>query len=103
MYAVITSGNKQEKVAVGQQVRVDVLDAEDGSEVTLAPVLLVDGDQVLAGADQLAKASVSARVIGTAKGPKINGFTYKRRTRNRRRFGHRQQYSVLEITAINAR
>jgi large subunit ribosomal protein L21 len=103
MYAVITSGGKQEKVAVGQQVRVDVLDAEDGSEVTLAPVLLVDGDQVLAGADQLAKASVSARVIGTAKGPKINGFTYKRRTRNRRRFGHRQQYSVLEITAINAR
>ncbi len=103
MYAVITSGNKQEKVAVGQQVRVDVLDAEQGSEVQLQPVLVVDGDEVLAGADQLSKATVSARVVGTAQGPKIEGFTYKRRTRNRRRFGHRQRYSVVEITAINAR
>jgi large subunit ribosomal protein L21 len=47
-------------------------------------------------------ATVTATVVGEAKGPKINGFTYKRRTRQRRRFGHRQKYSVVEITSIPA-
>jgi large subunit ribosomal protein L21 len=50
--------------------------------------------------DQLKGVSVKARIVGSAKGPKIDGFTYKRRTNNRRRFGHRQQYSVIEITSI---
>ena len=50
--------------------------------------------------DQLAGAKVSGRVVGTAQGPKIDGFTYKRRTNQRRRYGHRQRYQVVEITAI---
>ena len=50
----------------------------------------------------LASASVRGRIVGTAQGPKINGFTYKRRTNQRRRYGHRQQYSVVEITSITA-
>ena len=65
-----------------------------------APVLLVDGDTVLATPEQLEGASVKARIVGTAKGPKIDGFTYKRRTNQRRRYGHRQRYSVVEITSI---
>jgi large subunit ribosomal protein L21 len=62
--------------------------------------MVVDGDTVLATPDQLAGASVTGRVVGRAQGPKINGFTYKRRTNNRRRFGHRQKYHVVEITSI---
>ncbi|MFM7045294.1 MAG: 50S ribosomal protein L21 [Ilumatobacteraceae bacterium] len=101
MYAVIASGGKQQRVEMGQQVHVDLLDAEQGSEVSLAPVLVVDGDTVLATPDQLKGATVTAKVVGWAKGPKINGFTYKRRTNQRRRYGHRQQYHVLEITKIS--
>jgi len=100
MYAVIASGGKQARVEEGQQVHVELLKAEQGTEVSLTPVLLVDGDTVLATPDQLKGAAVKAKVVGWAKGPKINGFTYKRRTNNRRRYGHRQKYHVLEITSI---
>ena len=100
MYAVIASGGKQEKVAEGEQIAVELLDADEGSDVSLTPVLVVDGDTVLATPDELSGASVTGRVVGTSKGPKINGFTYKRRTNNRRRYGHRQKYSVVEITSI---
>ena len=100
MYAVIASGGKQEKVSQGQQVRVELLGVADGTEVSLTPVLLVDGTTVLSTPDQLKGASVKGRVLGTAKGPKIDGFTYKRRTNQRRRFGHRQKYSLVEITSI---
>ena len=100
MYAVISSGGKQEKVAQGQQVRLELLGVDDGAEVSLTPVLVVDGTTVLSTPEQLKGASVKGRVIGTAKGDKIRGFTYKRRTNQRRRYGHRQQYSVVEITSI---
>jgi large subunit ribosomal protein L21 len=100
MYAVIATGGKQAKVAEGQQLQVEVLDAEVDSEVSLTPVLLVDGETVLATPDQLDGVTVTAKVVGSAKGPKIDGFTYKRRTNQRRRYGHRQHYTVLEITSI---
>ena len=103
MYAVIESGNKQERVTEGQQIHVDLLDAEQGSDVSLTPVLVVDGDTVLATPDQLKGAAVKAKVVGWAKGPKIDGFTYKRRTNQRRRYGHRQNYTVVEITSISAK
>lgn len=100
MYAVIASGGKQHRVIEGQQFHVELLQAEQGSDVSLTPVLLVDGDTVLATPDQLKAVSITAKVVGWAKGPKIDGFTYKRRTNQRRRYGHRQKYSVLEITSI---
>ena len=53
-----------------------------------------------AGADALSGASVTGRIVGITKGPKINGFTYKRRTNQRRRYGHRQKYTVVEIVSI---
>ena len=101
MYAVIASGGKQEKVTEGQHVSLELLDGEEGSEVSLTPIMVVDGDNVLANADALKSASVTGRIVGTTKGPKINGFTYKRRTNNRRRYGHRQKYTVVEITSIS--
>jgi large subunit ribosomal protein L21 len=101
MYAVIASGGKQEKVTEGQQVELELIDGEEGSEVSLTPVLLVDGDSVLAGSDALSGVSVTGRIVGTTKGPKINGFTYKKKTNQRRRYGHRQNYTVVEITSIS--
>ena len=100
MYAVIATGGKQEKVTKGQQVQVELLGAADGSEVKFTPVLVVDGSTVLSTNSELSKATVTAKVIGQAAGPKVDGFTYKRRTNQRRRFGHRQKYSLIEITSI---
>jgi large subunit ribosomal protein L21 len=100
MYAVISAGANQQKVSEGEQVEVDLLDAAEGDEVTLNATLLVDGDTVLATPDELSSVTVTGRVVGEAKGPKIEGFTYKRRTNQRRRYGHRQRYTVVEITKI---
>jgi large subunit ribosomal protein L21 len=100
MYAVVRTGGKQERVATGERVRVELLDAAEGSEVHLDPVLVVDGDRVLATAAELSGASVRARVLGTELGPKIRGFTYKPKTNQRRRWGHRQHYTTLEVTDI---
>lgn len=100
MYAVIATGGKQEKVSKGQQIQVELLEAAEGAEVRFTPVLVVDGSSVLSTPTQLAGAMVTAKVIGKASGPKIDGFTYKSKTNQRRRFGHRQKYSVIEITDI---
>ena len=98
MYAVIETGGKQYRVEQGQRLDVEKL---TGDEVSLRPVLLVDGDEVLATGSQLSGASVSARVVGEAKGPKIKGFTYKNKSNQRKRWGHRQHYTTIEITAIS--
>ncbi len=100
MYAVIKTGGKQYRVAEGQRLDVERV-AADGGDVRFEPVLVVDGERVVAGTD-LAGASVSAQVVGEAKGPKIRGFTYKNKSRNRRHWGHRQRYTTIEITGIDA-
>jgi large subunit ribosomal protein L21 len=101
MYAVIKTGGKQEKVEAGQVLNVERLGAAVGDEVTLTPVLLVDGATVLATPGQLAGASVTARIVGEAAGPKITGFRYKNKSNQRKRWGHRQHYDAIEITAIS--
>lgn len=103
MYAVIRTGGKQYRVAEGERLEVERLAADEGSEVELTPVLLVDGEKVLATPAQLSGAKVTARVVGATRGPKIDGFVYKPKSNNRRRFGHRQSLSVLEITRIGAK
>ncbi len=100
MYAVIRTGGKQYKVEAGEQLEVERLGLDDGSEVELAPILLVDGDTVLATPSQLDGVVVTARVVGATRGPKINGFQYKPKSNNRRRYGHRQDLSVIEIVGI---
>lgn len=100
MYAVIRTGGKQARVAEGDTLDVELLGVEEGAEVTFTPVLLVDGDDVIAG-PALGEASVSGRVIGRSKGPKINGMTYKNKTNSRKRYGHRQHYDRVEITGIS--
>jgi large subunit ribosomal protein L21 len=99
MYAVIQTGGKQYRVQEGERLEVERLG--DADEVTLTPVLLVDGDAVLATPAQLSGATVTARVVGEAKGPKVIGFTYKNKANERRRWGHRQHYATIEITGIS--
>lgn len=101
MYAVIRSGGKQERVAEGQRVLVELLEQPPGQEVTFEPVLVVDGENVLATPPQLAGARVTAQVVGEEKGPKVRGGTYKPKSNQRRRWGHRQRYATVEITAIS--
>ncbi|MSO37278.1 MAG: 50S ribosomal protein L21 [Acidimicrobiia bacterium] len=106
MYAVIATGGKQYRVEEGQRLDVERLGIEpemgDASEVVLKPVLIVDGASVLATPAQLSAAAVTATVVGDARGPKIDGFTYKPKSNQRRRFGHRQKYTTIEITTISA-
>ncbi len=100
MYAVIRTGGKQARVEQGQRLDVELLGKGEGDEVDFTPVLVVDGDTVVAVASDLTGAKVTARVVGETKGPKIRGFTYKNKTNQRRRWGHRQRYSTIEITGI---
>ena len=99
MYAIIRAGGKQAKVHEG-----DVLDVEriKGSDkVSYTPLLIVaDDGSVIADRDALSKASVSAKVVGESAGPKIDIFKYKNKTGYRRRQGHRQKYTTIEVTKI---
>jgi len=96
---VIQTGGKQYRVQEGERLEVERLG--DADEVTLTPILLVDGDAVLATPAQLSGAKVTARIVGEAKGPKVIGFTYKNKANERRRWGHRQHYATIEITGIS--
>ncbi len=98
MYAVVETGGKQYRVEEGQRLAVEILTEET---VSLKPVLVVDGEEVLATPSQLAGAKVTANVVGATRGPKINGFTYKDKTNQRNRYGHRQHYSEIEIISIS--
>ncbi len=101
MYAIIRAGGKQAKVHSG-----DVIDIErvkgDAEELTFEPLLVVDDDgKAVSDHSALAKASVVAKVLGESQGPKIDIFKYKNKTGYRRRQGHRQKYTRIEITEIN--
>ncbi len=98
MYAIVKTGGKQYKVAVGDVVDVELL---DGDSVDLQPILVVDGSTVLSSVDDLAKVSITGNVLGETKGPKIKIMKYKNKTGYKRRIGHRQRYSQVEITGIS--
>jgi len=100
MYAIIRAGGKQAKVRSGDVIDVERLADTDG-EIEFEPVLVVDGSGI-AHSDRgvLDGAAVTAKVVGGATGPKIRIFKYKNKTGYRRRQGHRQKYSRVEITGI---
>jgi large subunit ribosomal protein L21 len=100
MYAIIRAGGKQAKVQSGDVLEVERIRTED-DKLTFTPLLVVD-DEGNAVSDRaaLAKASVSAKVLGETAGPKVDIFKYKNKTGYRRRQGHRQKYTRIEITGI---
>jgi large subunit ribosomal protein L21 len=102
MYAVIQTGGKQYRVSEGMTLKVEKINAEEGSSVTLDKVLMVaDGDNVQVGAPYL-NSEVTATVKAHGKGKKVHIVKFKRRKHHLKRQGHRQQYTELEITGISA-
>jgi len=101
VYAIVRSGGQQQKVAVGDVIEIDKVPTEVGDSVTLPVVMLVDGEKVTAGSDALAKATVTAEVLGATKGPKITILKYKNKTGYRKRMGHRQRLTQVKVTAID--
>ncbi len=100
MYAIVKTGGKQYKVAVGDVVEVEKVAAQDGESLQLPAVLVVDGADVTSGADALAGVSISAEVVAHTKGPKISIMKYKNKTGYKKRLGHRQKLTQIRITAI---
>ena len=100
MYAIVRSGGRQHKVAVGDVLEIDRVDAEVGTSVELVPLLVVDGDAVTSDAKALDKASVTVEVLGATKGPKIVIQKYKNKTGYKKRQGHRQKYTQVKVTGI---
>ncbi|NIP79293.1 MAG: 50S ribosomal protein L21 [Gemmatimonadetes bacterium] len=102
MFAVIETGGKQYKVREGDTIRVEKLDGEPGSDVTIDRVLMVgDGDSVKVGQPTVDGGSVQATIQDQGRGPKIRIFKKKRRKGYAKRQGHRQSYTELRITGIS--
>jgi large subunit ribosomal protein L21 len=102
VYAIVRAGGRQEKVAVDDVLTVDKLAGEVGSTVKLQALLVVDGDDVVSKAAELARYEVTAEILGAVKGPKINIMHYRNKTGYKRRMGHRQPYTEVKITGIKA-
>ena len=100
MYAIVRTGGKQYKVAVGDVVEVEKLEAEPGTEITLPALLVVDGEDLTTGADALAKVSITGKVVEQTKGPKIRIHKFKHKTGYHKRQGHRQRLTRVEVTGI---
>ncbi|MDH5407112.1 MAG: 50S ribosomal protein L21 [Gammaproteobacteria bacterium] len=103
MYAVIETGGKQYRVSQGQRIRVEKLEADEGASVDLEKVLLVaDGEDVKIGKPYLAGGKVTATVKAQGRGDKIRIIKFRRRKHYKKVQGHRQSYTEIEITGINA-
>ena len=99
-YAIVKTGGKQYKVAVGDLVKVEKIEGEPGTAVSLAPVLVVDGSDLTTDAAKLAKAAVTSEIVEHTKGPKIRIHKFKNKTGYHKRQGHRQPITVLKVTGI---
>ena len=102
VYAIVRSGGRQHKVAVGDVLEVDRLDDAVGSNISLTPLLLVDGDAVTSDSSVLGSATVTVEVLAETKGPKIRILKFKNKTGYRKRQGHRQRYTKVLVTEIKS-
>jgi large subunit ribosomal protein L21 len=100
MYAVFKTGGKQYKVAQGDQLRIEKIAGAVGDTVTFEEVLLVGGESAKIGTPLVAGAKVQAKVVAQNRDKKIIVFKFRRRKNYRRKNGHRQPYTALEITGI---
>ncbi|HWG15489.1 MAG TPA: 50S ribosomal protein L21 [Streptosporangiaceae bacterium] len=102
MYAIVRCGGRQEKVSVDDVLNVDKLSGDVGSSVTLPAVLVVDDKNVISDPAKVSGYQITAEIVGDAAGPKINMIHYRNKTGYRRRLGHRQKYTQVRITGIDA-
>ena len=99
-YAIVKTGGKQYKVAAGDVVKVEKIDAEPGARVELPVALVVEGAKVTTDAKDLAQVAVTGEVLEHTQGPKIRIHKFKNKTGYHKRQGHRQQLTVLKVTGI---
>ena len=101
MYAVIKTGGKQYRVAAGEKIKVEQIPADVGAEITLDQVLMVgEGESVRIGTPMITGATVTAKVVGHGRGPKIKIFKMRRRKHYQKHQGHRQNFTEIEISGI---
>ena len=100
VYAVVRSGGRQEKVEVGTIVTMDRVQADKDGSINLPAVLLVDGDKITSDAVSLAKVTVTAKVLNDLRGPKIIIQKFKNKSGYKKRQGHRQELTRVQITGI---
>lgn len=100
MYAIIRTGGKQSKVHPGDVIEVELLKTDD-EQISFTPLLVVDeGGSAISDRSVLSGMTVTAKILGESKGPKIDIFKYKNKTGYRRRMGHRQKYTKIEVMTI---
>jgi large subunit ribosomal protein L21 len=102
VYAIVKTGGKQYKVAVGDVVTVEKLDVQPGASFALPAILLVDGEDVTTDATALAAVSVTGELVSQVKGPKIRIHKFKNKTGYHKRMGHRQKLSQIKVTSIDS-
>ena len=103
MYAIIETGGKQYKVEAGDVIYIEKLDVEADADITFDKVIAVGSDDgIKVDAPYVEGASVSAKAVKNGKAKKIVVFTYKPKKNAKRKMGHRQPYTKVEISAINA-
>jgi len=100
-YAVVKTGGKQYRVVEGQTLLVERLAVEEGATLDLQPLLVTGGDQPVFDADGLGRASVQATVLGHERGEKLRVFKFKPKRGYKRRTGHRQELTRIQITTIS--
>jgi large subunit ribosomal protein L21 len=100
VYAIVRAGGRQEKVEVGTIVVLDRIKADKDGNITLAPVLLVDGDTITHDAKSLANVTVTAEVVGDLRGPKVVIQKFKNKTGYKKRQGFRADLTRVKITSI---
>ena len=101
MYAIVKTGGKQYKVAVGDTVEIEKVAGAAGAAVTLPALLVVDGSDVTSDAKALAGVTVTGEVVAHTKGPKLNIMLYKNKSGYKRRMGHRQSLTQIRVTGID--
>jgi large subunit ribosomal protein L21 len=101
VYAIVRCGGRQEKASVDDVLTVDKLAGDIGSSVTLPAVLVVDDETVVSDPAEVGRYEVTAKILGASAGPKISMVLYKNKTGYRRRLGHRQKYTQVQITGIS--
>jgi large subunit ribosomal protein L21 len=102
MYAIVKTGGKQYRVEQGQSLLVERLAVDDGAKVELEPLLYVDGSDLVDGAD-IGRVSVQAKVLAHERGPKLRVVKFKPKRGYKRRTGHRQELTRIEVTQIKLR
>ena len=103
MYAVLKTGGKQYRVAIGDKIEVEKLPNAVGDQVTLTDVLMIENEgAVTVGKPMVAGAQVVAKIVGEGKGDKVVHFDYRNKHRRRKTHGHRQQFTRLEILEVRS-